>query len=475
MAKALTRRASLLRLKIERLSLGGEGIAHADGRVIFIPYTAPGDVIEAEITETHARYARARLVQVIQASPSRTQPPCSYHFQTSAAQNRIFCGGCSWQHLTYSSQLDAKRQLVQETLERLGGLRGVAVKPVLGMQDPWRYRNKVQEPIGWDGRQLISGFYAQESHDIVPIQDCLVQSSLSVSLINRTRDLLEKFHVRACDNERHNGWIRHLLVRTTSAPRTAPFPARGDREGGGEQALLLFITRSSDFAHERGILEPLINEFPQLAGIHQNVNPGRTNVILGRQWRKIYGADFIEEQLGHLRFRLSPGSFFQVNSLQAKVLYDVAAEMAGRGERLLDLYSGVGGIALWLADRFREVGGVDEVPSAIENAEANAELNGIENARFIAQPVESFLRGLRRSPGSLCVTLDPPRAGCVPQVIHSLIHLQPDRLVYVSCDPGTLARDLGLLIKGGYRVQEVQPVDLFPQTPHIETVVKLTR
>jgi len=451
-----------LRLEIQRLSLGGEGIAHAEGRVIFIPYTAPGDVIEAEITETHARYARAQLIKVLQPSSDRTQPPCPYHFQLrtpySAFRTGLFCGGCSWQHLTYAAQLEAKRRLVQETLERLGGLKGISVKTALGMRDPWRYRNKVQEPVGWDGRRLISGFYAQESHDIVPIEDCLVQSTLSVSLINRTRVLLEKFHVRAYDASRHQGWIRHLWVRTA-----------------GDKALLVLVTRSPDFAHEAQILEPLIREFPQLAGIHQNVNPARTNVILGRGWRKIYGADFIEERLGNLRFRLSPGSFFQVNSLQAKVLYDVAAAMAGRGDRLLDLYCGVGGIALWLADRFNEVGGVDEVPSAIENAEANAELNGIENARFIAQPVESFLRNLGRSPGPLCVTLDPPRAGCAPQVIRELIHLKPDRLVYVSCDPGTLARDLGLLVKGGYRVQDVQPVDLFPQTAHIETVVKLTR
>jgi 23S rRNA (uracil1939-C5)-methyltransferase len=452
------RTPSLRRVEIERLSLGGEGVARADGKVFFVPHTAPGDVVDVEPTDIHARYARARLVEVIKTSSERITPPCPYHFRPTPSEKRepLFCGGCSWQHLTYDSQLEAKRQILKETLERLGGLKGVEVKAVLGMKDPWRYRNKVQEPVGWNGEQLVAGFYAQESHVIVPIKDCLVQTSLSVALINRARELLEQHHIRAYDGERHQGWIRHLWVRTA-----------------GDQALLVFVTRTPDFPSKDKILEPLVKEFPPLAGIHQNVNPGRTNVILGREWIKQWGADHIEERLGSLRFRLSPGSFFQVNSHQAKVLYDVATSMAGRGERLLDLYCGVGGLALSMAQRFNEVGGVDEVPSAIQNAENNAELNGIENARFIAEPVESFLRNLRRPPGLLCISVDPPRAGCAPQVIERLVQLEPDRIVYVSCDPGTLARDLALLVQGGYRVQEVQPVDLFPHTPHIETVVRL--
>jgi len=330
---------------------------------------------------------------------------------------------------------------------------------------------------------LISGFYAEGSHDMIPIEDCLVQPELSVKIINRTKALLEQQGLSAYDAQRHQGWIRHLLVRTAS-PHPIPLP-KGEGEGGGSpgEAMLSFVTRTPNFPHEREIVAALSREFPNLVGIHQNIQSARTNVILGRLWRRIYGQDYLEEHLGGLRFRLSPAAFFQVNSPQAEVLYDVVKSMAGWGERLLDLYTGVGTIALWLADRFKEVGGVEENSAAVRDAEANAQMNGVENVRFVAQPVESFLRGMGSDPKSrrgltpdpkLTVILDPPRAGCELPVLKSLIELRPSTLVYVSCDPGTLARDLATLTKGGYQVQEVQPVDLFPHTPHIETAVRLT-
>jgi len=436
-------------LTVERLSTGGEGVGRADGMVVFVPYAAPADRLEVEIIQTHKRFARAKLLHVLEPSKDRTTPPCPYYFK---------CGGCTWQHLAYDAQLRAKQALVQETLERLGGLKGVKVKPVLGMKDPWRYRNKVQQPVGWDGKSLISGFYAEGSHDIVPIEDCLVQPELSVRIINRAKALLIAHHLRAYDPRHHQGWIRHLLVRTS-------------HDG---KATLTFVTRDPTFAHESEIIPTLVREFPMIAGIHQNVQPARSNVILGKTWRRIYGQPYLEERLGHLRFRLSPGAFFQVNSPQAEVLYNVAKAMAGRGERLLDLYAGVGTIALWLADHFKEVGGVEEFPAAVKDAEANAELNQIENVRFIAQTAESFLGGLSKDRRPLAVVLDPPRSGCSPAVLKSLLALRPSPLVYVSCDPGTLARDLGVLSQGGYRIEEVQPVDLFPHTAHIETAVKLT-
>jgi 23S rRNA (uracil1939-C5)-methyltransferase len=484
--------AERLRLQIERLSTGGEGVGHADGMVVFVPYAAAGDRLEVEITQTQKRLARARILSVTQPSQDRVDPPCPYYFR---------CGGCTWQHLTYDAQLRAKRDLVQETLERLGGLKAVAVKPVLGMKDPWRYRNKVQQPVGYGvrphvekgsdpSRGLISGFYAANSHDIVPIEDCLVQPELSVRIVNRARALLEQYRLRAYDAKNYTGWIRHLLART-STPHPHPLP-QGEREnnlplppqggrgrppsgpGEGGQALLVFVTRTPDFPHEPEIVQALTSEFPALTSIHQNVQPARSNVILGRSWRRLYGQDYLEERLGPLRFRLSPGAFFQVNSPQAEVLYNVAKAMAGRGERLLDLYAGVGTIALWLADSFKEIGGVEEFPAAVRDAETNAEINGIENVRFVAETAESFLGGLTRDRRPLAVVFDPPRAGSSPAVLRSLVAIRPSPLVYVSCDPGTLARDLGVLSKGGYHVEEIQPVDLFPHTPHIETAVKMS-
>ena len=257
------------------------------------------------------------------------------------------------------------------------------------------------------------------------------------------------------------GWIRHLLVRTTSA--------------GDGKALLVFVTRSPEFPHESKIIPQLMRQFPELVGVHQNVNPGRTNVILGRQWRRIYGQDYLEERLGPLKFRLSPSAFFQINSPQTEVLYNVTKSMAGKGERLLDLYTGVGTIALWLSDQFTYVGGVEENAAAIHDAEANASLNDIRNVQFATQSTESFLGALSREPRQpVTVVVDPPRAGCAPTVIQSLLALRPQTLIYVSCDPATLARDLAILVKGGYKLNDIQPVDLFPHTPHIETAVKLT-
>jgi len=444
---------------------------------VFIPFTAPGDRIEAVLVEKRDRFARAKLIRILEPGPGRIIPPCPYHFRTAVEGTPEqtlhaprfalhtpppFCGGCSLQHLTYDQQLKNKRALVQETLERLGGLKGIDVRPVLGMKDPWRYRNKVQQPVGWSPsrKQLISGFYQAGSHAILPIDDCLIQSDLSVKLVNRAKALLGQYKIPAYDEARHSGWIRHLLVRTNSAG----------------QALLVFVTRTPEFFKEREIVTTLLNEFPALIGVHQNVQPARSNVILGRTWRSIAGANFMEEQLGALRFRLSAGSFFQVNTAQAQVLYDTVKTMAGSGRRLLDLYTGVGTIALWLAERFSEVAGIEENPTAIEDAEANAELNGIENARFLAEPTENFLRELDPHAGGkeLTIVVDPPRAGCEPQVLDAITQLRPGRMVYVSCDPATLARDLKFLTQQGYRLEDIQPVDLFPHTPHIETAVKLS-
>jgi 23S rRNA (uracil1939-C5)-methyltransferase len=468
-------------LAIDRLSLGGDGVGRLGNCVVFVPYGCPGDTLEVEITEVRKRFARAQLRRVITASPQRITPPCPYHYspeskvlspefskpaslrtQDSELRTRLCCGGCSWQHIVYAAQLDAKRRLVQETLERIGGLSGLSVLPTLGMAEPWRYRNKVQQPVGWNGREIVSGFYAPYSHILVPIEDCLVQPRLSVAILNRAKALLQHYRLQPYDEKRHRGWIRHLWVRTAQ---------------NESQAMLVFVTRTPDFPHVSEILETLVKEFPALVGIHQNVNPAKSNVILGRQWRKLCGAEVLEERLGVLRFQLSPESFFQVNTAQTEVLYDVVKAWAGTGKTLLDLYSGVGGIALWLAKNYRRVVGVEEVRSATEDAQRNARLNGIANVQFENAPAERFLARFHPGPDDrpLTVVLDPPRAGCAPTVLHTLVRLGTVNLIYVSCDPATLARDIAILVKGRYRLRQVQPVDLFPHTAHIETVVQLTK
>lgn len=453
-----------LTIRVDRLSLGGDAVGRTGSYVIFIPYACPGDELEVEITETHRRYARAQIRRVLTPSPLRTMPPCPYHspgtdLHSIKGLSPLFCGGCSWQHLTYEAQLEAKRQLVEETLQRIGRLAEVRVNPTLGMEHPWRYRNKVQQPVGWDGRRIISGFYAPSTHQIVPIDDCLVQPELSVAILNKTKMLLAQYHLEPYDAPRHQGWVRHVLVRLIQG-----------------RALLVFVTRTPDFPNESPVVQALCRDFPELVGVHQNINPARTNVILGLRWRKLHGADFLEERVGGIRLRLSPGSFFQVNTAQAEALYQVVtAMMPPSGAVLVDLYCGVGAIALTLAARFQEVIGVDEGKVAIEDAQYNARLNGFPQAQFYAEPVEQFLTRYQQSvgpPKALTVVLDPPRAGCSVGVLRALCALRPAHLVYVSCDPGTLARDIALL-QPQFHVQQVQPVDLFPHTAHIETVVKL--
>jgi 23S rRNA (uracil1939-C5)-methyltransferase len=456
-----------LRLRVDHLSSDGDGVARQDGCVVFVPYTAPGDDIEAVIEDAQPRFVRARLQTLIAPGSGRVKPPCPYHFDIAAPQ-RLYCGGCSWQHLAYERQLQAKERLVRDALERVGGFKGLTVEPVIGMDEPWRYRNKIQQPVGWSPkRRVITGFYAPSSHEIVPIDDCLVQPELSVRIIRRIVQLAEEFRWIPYDETKHAGWLRHILVRCTLPDDEAP-------EG---RALVVFVTKSEDFPRENQMVERLANEFmPALVGIHHNVNPGRTNVILGRDWRCIAGSETIEERLGTLRFRLSPRSFFQINTLQAEKLYDVVRERAGRGGALWDLYSGVGSIGLYLADHFREVLGVEEVESAVLDATDNAQLNRIKHARFITAPVERFLRRPGGTHGdSLTILIDPPRAGCKPEVLSAILGRAPKQILYVSCDAGTLARDAAILSKGRYRIDHVQPVDLFPHTPHIETVVHFVR
>jgi 23S rRNA (uracil1939-C5)-methyltransferase len=390
--------------------------------------------------------------------------------------------------------LEAKRRLVQESLERIGGFKSVSVLPARGMEKapegPWRYRNKVQQPVVWSAsrRKIVTGFYAPYSHTLIPISDCLVQPKNSVALFNAARDCLEQFHAQAYGEDSGRGWIRHLLLRSSHATG---------------RALLVFVTRTDEFPLAADYIETLTRSFPFLSGIHQNVNLSRTNVILGRQWRTLWGEEYIEERLGSLRFRLTAGSFFQVNTIQAEVLYaivrnsclplpfgervGVRAPSSGLrppssqkgegiiGDTLLDLYCGVGGIALTLADRFKHVIGVEEFAAAAQDAEVNARLNGIRNAKFTAMPAEQFLRLREARNRDLTIVLDPPRAGCSPVALKAVIAAQPRRLVYVSCDPATLARDLKILAAKGFLIELVQPVDLFPQTPHIETVVTMTR
>ena len=457
----------------------GQAIAKAAGsdRIVFVPYGVPGDELTVEIGETKKNFANGRILHVDKPAFDRQDPPCPYHFHPplpgvskvslppgggQAAPVR-WCGGCDWQQFGYEAALRTKREIVLDCIKRIGRL-DTTVLPTLASPKQLRYRNKVQVPFGRQGNRIVAGFYQPGSHSIVDFEDCLVQPELSVAIVNRIKTLAGPgpagFGWQPYDSRSHSGWLRHVFIRTNSAGK----------------ALVAFVTRTSAFPAEQRAVEALTAAFPQIVSIQQNVQPEQTSVILGPSWRKLWGQDTIEETIGRVKLVASPGAFLQVNTAATELLYGVAEAMllseGFRPSTVLDLYSGVGAIALWLAPKAGKVIGVEEVPQAVTDAIANAKRNGARNVTFIRSKSEAYFRSkyARQLPKYSAAVLDPPRAGCEPHVLRSLARSGVDRIVYVSCNPATFARDARILADHRFRLQRVQPVDLFPQTSHVELV-----
>jgi 23S rRNA (uracil1939-C5)-methyltransferase len=468
-------------VKLDALSHGGDAVARRQP-VTFVPYGAPGDVVRLHRVETRKNFQRAWIQSVVSPSPDRTEAPCRHHFKPGDEPSRV-CGGCDWQHLKYASQAAAKRQLVVEAFQRIGRIAKPNVEPTVTAEGEnertsdgeksltpsvspslqpagaWRYRNKVQVPIGQDAAgRLIGGFYAPGSHTIVPFEDCIVQPAESVKILKTTLDWFQR-------NPPPPGWLRHVLIRMSS---------------GGE-ALVTVISNGEKWHDAHPFSKNLIALCPSVQGVFQNINTRADNVIVGPEWRHIFGAPFMTENVLGLKFRLSPGSFFQVHHAMAEKLYKLAEEMAAPGpdSSILELYAGVGAMAQLLARKARYVWGVEENPAAVQDAVESAKWNGLRNVRFLVGRCETALARGRFQKGPEdrlgAVVLDPPRAGCAEHVLRGVMRLRPERIVYVSCDPATLARDARYLSTGGYHLQRCAPVDLFPQTSHIESVSLFVR
>ena len=450
-----------LTVRVLRMAPEGEAVAKADSspRVVFVPGGAPGDVLEVEITQAKSSFARARILRLLEAGPERIAPPCPLHF----APDRLgpACGGCDWQHLDYAAQLRHKAELVRDCVERIAKLKGVPILPVLASPKTWAYRNKAMVPFGErPGGGLIAGFYAAGSHQIVDFPACPVQPELSVRIVLKVKELAGKLGWRAYDQHSGRGWLRHLFVRTN----------------GKGQALVTVVTRNADLPGAAEFVSSLRAQFPVILGIFHNTQPLQTSVILGPRWKRLWGALSMEEQLGPHSFQISPGAFLQVNSEAADILYECARQALGEGgrryDRILDLYCGAGTLTLRLAGAAPRVTGVEENRDAVRDAWKNAERNGVRNVRFTAGRAESVLPRLLKEGlgGSVAVTVDPPRAGLAVPVLRFLTRPAVRRVVYISCDPATFARDVGYLSRSGFSLVKVQPVDLFPQTSHVELV-----
>lgn len=449
------RKNDMVTLEIEDCGVDGEGIGKADGFTVFVKDAVIGDVITAKIIKAKKNYGYGRLMEILTPSPYRVQPKCAFARQ---------CGGCQLQALSYEQQLVFKANKVRGHLERIGGFTDIPMEPVIGMEEPYHYRNKAQFPIGRNKEgKIVAGFYAGRTHSIIENRDCALGVPQNKEVLDRVISHMEKYEVEPYDEETGIGLVRHVLIRY------------GFFTG---ELMVCLILNGKKIAREEVLVDSL-REIPGMTSITVNVNRKRSNVILGEEIRVLWGQDYITDKIGDISYQISPLSFYQVNPFQTQKLYAKALEYADlQGEETVwDLYCGIGTISLFLAQKAKFVRGVEIVPAAIENARDNARVNGIENVEFFVGKAEEVLprEYEKNDVYADVIVVDPPRKGCDETLLKTMVQMQPKRIVYVSCDSATLARDLKYLCGEGYELKCVCPVDQFGQTVHVETVVLMSK
>lgn len=436
-----------LELRIDALTNEGSGVGRVDGYAVFVPGALPGELVGAHIIKVMSAYAVAKLTALLEPAAERVAPRCAAY---------TACGGCSLQHLDYPAQLKTKQQSVYDALTRLGGFESPNVLPICGMEDPWRYRNKGSFPFGAAPGGAVFGFYAARSHRLVPIDDCPIQDERVLDIARRVAAWACENRVAPYDETANSGTLRHIMARVTRTGET----------------IAVIVTRGA-LPHEAALLDALDG----VDSIWHNRNDACTNVIYGDAFVHIGGAECIHELIGDLRFGVSPQSFLQVNPIQTEALYGAALALLEPqpGESVIDAYCGIGTISLLLAQKCARVIGIEQVMPAVQDARSNAALNGIGNAEFVCGSVEALLPELLERHAVSALTLDPPRKGCDVAALEAIGQSGVKRLAYVSCNPATLARDCRLLVGFGFSLVAAQPVDMFPHTSHVETVVLMSR
>ena len=447
-------------LKIEDMGVDGAGIGKADGMTFFVKDAVIGDVVRAKVMKLKKTYGYARLMELLEASPDRVEPKCPYYRQ---------CGGCQIQALSYEKQLEFKERKVRNNLERIGGFSEIPMEPIVGMEEPYHYRNKAQFPVGTDkDGHIVTGFYAGRTHTIIPNRDCALGLPVNREILDLVIDFMEKYHVSAYDEKTGKGLVRHVLIRCGFTSK---------------EKMVCLIINGKSLPHSEKLVEAL-RKIDGMTSISINCNTGRTNVILGRKTVVLWGQEYITDQLGEISYEISPVSFYQVNPVQTEKLYGLALEYADLHgeENVWDLYCGIGTISLFLAQKAKQVYGVEIIPQAIENAKRNAVKNGIENAEFFVGKSEEVLpefyekeAAAGRKAHADVIVVDPPRKGCDEKLLETIVKMAPDRVVYVSCDSATLARDLKILCENGYELKRVRAVDQFCHTVHTESVCLMER
>lgn len=439
-------------VEITGLSHEAAGVGRVQDRVVFIPETMLGDRVKVRLVHLKERLGYGELVEILEASEDRRRQSCPHAVQ---------CGGCQLQHMDYGAQLRWKRQQVADAMERIGKL-DVDVLPALGMVKPYHYRNKAQLPLGEQQGNVVMGFFQKGSHDIVDLKTCEIQHPLITKLALAVKQVVQDLAIQPYDEIRHRGVLRHAVIRVSFSE---------------QKLMLILVTKTADLPAQDELIARLARDVPELASVAHNVNAGVTNVILGKETKVIWGERYLMDSIGHLRYAISPGSFFQINPNQTKVLYDLVRDrMELKGtETILDLYCGAGTIGLYLASQAKQVIGIETFAGAVEDARYNATLNGIRGAEFHVGKAEDILPKVMKTHKSIDgAIVDPPRKGCERSLLETLVTAKVPRICYVSCNPSTLARDLAYLAEKGYLVGEVQPVDMFPWTRHVETCVLLS-
>ena len=449
------RKNDLVTLEIEDCGIDGEGIGKADGFTVFVKDAVIGDTVTAKIIKAKKNYGYGRLMEVLKPSPYRVEPKCEFARQ---------CGGCQLQALSYDQQLVFKTNKVKGHLERIGGFTDIPMEPIIGMDELFHYRNKAQFPVGRNKEgKIVTGFYAGRTHNIIENRDCALGVAENKEVLDRVIAHMEKYGIEPYNEATGKGLVRHVLIRYGYFTK---------------EVMVCLILNGNKIPKEEQLVKSLC-EIPGMTSITINVNKKHSNVILGEEIRLLWGQEYITDRIGDISYQISPLSFYQVNPMQTQKLYAKALEYADLHgqETVWDLYCGIGTISLFLAQKAKFVRGVEIVPAAIENAKENAKLNGLENTEFFVGKAEEVLPREYKKNGVYAdvIVVDPPRKGCDETLLETMIEMNPERIVYVSCDSATLARDLKYLCERGYELRKVCPVDQFGMTVHVETVVLLSQ
>ncbi len=431
----------MLNLRVEKIIFGGSGLATFDNVKVFVPFSAPGDLVQVKIVERKKNYYVAEIKKILEPSKMRVKPPCPYFTD---------CGGCDLQHLSYASQLKIKQEFAFESLSRIGHLN-IAKAPSIIKSSPFHCRNKTQYPLR--GRPLKIGFYRSLSHHVINIDKCLLHPIIFDDIRAKIKELIIAAKEPIYHEIQHSGNLRHIIIRQGM---------------NTDEILITFVTRTPSISEK--LYKPLPQEFKNIVGITQSINPDRTNRILGDRNKTLFGNDYIMERVLDKKFKISADAFFQVNTQQAENMAFKLREYIGSAEQVLDLYCGVGFLSITASDLAKKIYGIEISRQAINDAIENARMNSISNIEYIASPVELAIRNYRNID---TIILDPPRKGCDENLLQNIARIKPKKIIYISCNPTTFARDIAILEKFNYRLEQYELMDMFPQTYHVESIARI--